>query len=137
FEGSLTTQRISPPGGHFFHGLCGLPVWDREDGRVLAHHVAAGDRLPEPGEEATIGLLDVATSDFQPIAYTTAWNFLFGSLVQYIGGENRIWFNTHTAHGRGNSCILDLDSDESRDADSPIFWVEPEGKWGIGYDMER
>lgn len=134
---SVTTQRISPSGGHFFHGLCGLSVWDREDCRVLAHHVANGERLPEPGEEATIGLLDVATSDFQPLGSTTAWNFITGSMLQFIGDGDRIWYNQHNTDGTLGSCVQDLQTDDILAIQSPIYWVNEDGEWGVGYDMER
>lgn len=104
---------------------------------MLAHHVSFGDRLPEAGEESILGLLDVATSDFQPVATTTAWNFLMGSMAQFVGDGDRIWYNQHHVDGIPGSCIQNLVSDEAINLDSPIYWVDPAGEWAVGYDMER
>jgi len=67
---------------HFF-GYYGINVWNKARTHILALETSFNDRLPKQGETATIGLVNLNTSVFEPLTTTNAWNQQQGCMLAW------------------------------------------------------
>ena len=76
------------PRDHLFASYYGVNPWSADNRYVLVLETDINGRLPEPGEKATVGVVD--TQDgcrFIPVSETTCWNFQEGTMAHWIPGE--------------------------------------------------
>ena len=79
---------INPDDGyHYFFGYYDLQPLDSAQRMHLAHRVRFIDRLPEAGDIAELGAIDMDTGVFEKYAETTAWNFQQGAMLRRIYGD--------------------------------------------------
>lgn len=77
--GPSVRMLTSSPMNHFF-GYFGVNPWNAAKTHLLSLETSFNDRLPHPGEKATIGLVDMATGSFKKVSETTAWNLQQGCM---------------------------------------------------------
>ena len=64
---------ITPDDGYqYFFGYYDLQPFDTSESRHLCHRVRFMDRMPEPGDLAELGAIDLGTGTFVRYAETTA-----------------------------------------------------------------
>lgn len=123
------------PNPHFF-GYYGISPWNPSETMMVGLETGFDDRLPEPGEPATIGSIDAVTGAWRPLAETRAWNFQQGCMLHWLS-DRRILFNDCRS-GRIVSVILDVPSRrEVRVLDRPIAAVHWSGKVGLSVNFAR
>ncbi|MBD2846644.1 hypothetical protein IDH44_15700 [Paenibacillus sp. IB182496] len=138
--GVARLTRISPLDDyHYFYGYYDTPAWSGDDRLHLCHRVRFFDRLPQPGDEAELGVLDVEKGVFTRLAVTTAWNFQQGAMLQWHPQDpsGRVLFNMRTAPDRAVGAMLRLDNGELRRFGRPIANVDPCGRWALSVDFAR
>lgn len=67
---------------HFF-GYYGVNPWNADKTHLLSLETDFNDRLPNPGEKADIGLVDMKTGYFKKLAETRAWNMQQGCMLNW------------------------------------------------------
>jgi len=75
----------SGPKHHFASAYYHLSSWDATGRYLLCLETGIENRQPQPGEPATVGMVDLATGEFIPLAETRAWNFQQGTMQQWLG----------------------------------------------------
>ena len=65
---------------HFF-GYYGINVWNKSRTHILALETDFNNRLPNPGELAIIGMVNLKTRKFEPLTSTNAWNQQQGCMM--------------------------------------------------------
>ncbi|WP_376691953.1 hypothetical protein [Wenzhouxiangella sp. EGI_FJ10409] len=122
--------------GHFF-GFHDHTPFSHGNQRLLSCRFHIPLRMPEPGEELTLGYFDGEEfTDFHPVTTTRAWLWHTGCKLQWRGDSHEMVFNDH--ENRQNiSRVVDSESGEGRAFDAPIATVSPDGRWAIGYDFTR
>lgn len=131
-------RRITPHGEDFAKGFFVVDPWDADERLHLAHRLPFTDRLPGPGDEATVGVIDTHDDDrFVPLANTTAWNPKLGAMPHWIPGRSRTMiFNTYDGTGY-RARILEVDTGDSELVGKPLFTVSRDGRYGFGHDYAR
>jgi len=67
----------------------------------------ADDRMPEPGEEAEVFLVDLITGEEVPIARTRGWDVQLGAQAQWGTDDSQLYFaDMDVAHWRPYSVPL-------------------------------
>lgn len=138
---SLEWIDLTPEPGHFAFGYYDRRPWDAAGRHHLAVRFPQQDRLPAPGERATIGLVDAAARRFQPLAETEAWCHQQGAMTQWL------------AHRPG--CLIYNDFRGSGDRWLPVtrvydlrlglvdeypfhtYVLSPDGRWAAVLDIAR
>jgi hypothetical protein len=95
-------------------------------------------RLPEPGERATVVVVDLLTGEHERVARTAGWDTQLGANVHWGSGDRELLFNdvdttTWTPHG----VVADLESGERRRLDGPIYDVSPECSLAASPDLRK
>jgi len=121
---------------HHFFGYYGVSPWNPSETTMVGLETEFQDRLPKPGEPATIGLIDVASQKWRPLTQTRAWNFQQGCMLHWLD-DRQIVFNDRR-DGRLVSVILDVSTGrERRVIDRPLAAVARSGKVGLAINFAR
>lgn len=76
---SKVKMMSNPPKNHFF-GYYGVNPWNADKTHILSLETDFNDRLPNPGEKATIGLIEMTSGTFKKVSETSAWNMQQGCM---------------------------------------------------------
>lgn len=125
------------PGHHWF-GYYEKCPWDAAGRRVLAMRSAFRDRPPRADDVAVIGLCDVETGAWTPLAETRAWNWQQGSMLQWLGdgSSGEIVFNDREG-GCFVSRIVNVDTGAARTLDRPVYAVNRAGTKAVSLNFAR
>lgn len=127
----------SEPQAHFF-GDSDQSPWDASGRYALALQTEPSNRMPLPGEKATILLIDCEKGAAKPLADTTAWNWQHGCRLQWFppGGDREIIFND-IQDNQYVTVILNIATGARRVLPRPIYTVSRDGKFAISISLAR
>ena len=131
-------RRISPAEQHFFFGYYDVQPFDSKGKYHLAHKVDFMDRLHEKDDEAEIGIIELDTLKYSPIATTKAWNFQQGAMLQWNPAkpDSEIIYNA-LIDGQYVAVTQDINTGKKKYADRSIANVSKDGKYGLSINMSR
>lgn len=134
----LPVRRITPYDAHYFYGYYDNPGIDPTDRYQLAHKVSFMDRMPTKNDWAELGIIDMHTNEFTPIAKTQAWNFQQGAMFQYLHGTDAkdVIYNDFI-DGEYVAVIMNLATGKTRYLDRPVANIAPNGKYALSINFSR
>lgn len=121
---------------HYFFGYYDLQPYDKTGTKHLAHRVSFMGRNPVLGEQAELGYIDLETKSFKSIAYTHAWNFQQGAMLQWFNDGKSIIFNDFDGENYV-SRIVDLNGREQQRFCMPIATLSPDRKKALSINFAR
>lgn len=127
--------RLTPPGEHYFFGYYDLVPDDTRGEKFLALKTGFLDRLPSPGDEAEIFLLETGKSPAR-LGATAAWNWQLGARMQWLPGGHEVIYNILEGN-RQAAEILDLRTGRRRLLPLPVFALLPGGDRALALDFSR
>jgi hypothetical protein len=135
-------RAITRPPGHHFFGYYGIPPWNASERLYVCLESASHDRMPRAGERATVGVVDLASGRFEPLASTAAWNLQQGAMLHWLPSapDTTIVFNDlDSDEGCFRPVVLDVATGAARTVPSPIGIgaVSPGGRSALGLDYAR
>lgn len=112
-------------GWNYFFGYYDKCPWNKTQEFVLAHRVKFLDHFPYPDDEAELGIINVATKQFQKFAATTAWNWQQGCQMQWIDymGEECVIYNVRKGNEIHSIITNPFSKKEVREFDTSIYTV--------------
>lgn len=128
----------SGPHEHFFASYYGINSFDSTQRYVTVLETTVKYRLPTENDPATLGLVDLSTNSFGPLAETRGWNFQQGCMAHWLGTApaNKIIYND-LVEGEFVAIILDVETREKRIIPFPVSAVSPDGKKAISINFGR
>ena len=131
-------QITSGPEEHLFASYYGINSWsaDQRYATVLETHVKY--RIPSEHDTATLGLVDMETLEFIPLAKTRAWNFQQGCMAHWLATspDSLIIYND-LIEGKFVSVILNVFTKTRRIIPYPVSAVSPSGKEALSINFAR
>ena len=70
---------------HLFASYYGINSFDRSEKYVTVLETDLKFKLPDENDPATLGLVDLKSKEFIPLATTRAWNFQQGCMAHWLG----------------------------------------------------
>ncbi|QDV37370.1 TolB-like translocation protein [Tautonia plasticadhaerens] len=128
----------SGPKAHFF-GYYDKCPWDATGRYLLGMEIGYCDHQPEPGDELTVGMVDLEEGDrFIPLDRTAAWSWQQGTMLQWLGSapDREIIYNG-VEDGRYVATIRDVHAGSSRTLPRPIYAVDASGTKAVTLDFDR
>lgn len=131
-------KRISPAEKFCFFGYYDLQPFDLNNKYHLAHRVDFMDRLHEKDDEAEIGIIELDTLKYVPIAKTKAWNFQQGAMLQWNPSkpDSEIIYNA-LIDGEYVAVTENINTGKKKYADRSVANVSKDGKYGLSINMSR
>jgi hypothetical protein len=80
---------------HHFLGRTGVSPWNASGTRLACLETTFHGRAPQPGERASVGIVDPNTGGFSAVASTAAWSFSAGAMLQWChqSPDDELLFN--------------------------------------------
>src|SRR5690606_22896030 len=73
------------PEDHFYASYFGINSWSKSERYATVLQTTLKDTLPAGKIPATLGMVDMETREFIPLAETRAWNFQEGCMAHWLG----------------------------------------------------
>ncbi len=124
---------------HFFASYYGINSFSANQKYATVLETDIQYVLPSEDQPATLGLVDLESKEFIPIAQTRAWNFQQGCMAHWLGysPDSLIIYND-LRDGKFVSVILNVHTkDEVKVIPHPVSAVSPDGKEAISINFAR
>lgn len=124
---------------HLFASYYGINSWSNDQRYVTVLQTDIRNRLPDENDHATLGLVDIETKEFIPLAETRAWNFQQGCMAHWLGTspDSLIIFND-LRNGKSVSVIMNVHTKkEIKTIPYPVSAVSPNGKEAVSINFSR
>lgn len=124
---------------HLFASYYGINSFSQSQRYVTVLQTDVKDRNPNEKDNATLGLVDLTTNEFIPVAKTSAWNFQQGCMAHWLGNspDSLIIYND-LRDGKFVSVILNVHTkQEKKVIPHPVSAVSPNGKEAISMNFAR
>ncbi|HEX8357965.1 MAG TPA: hypothetical protein VF610_11155 [Segetibacter sp.] len=124
---------------HFFASYYGINSWSKNQRYVTVLETNVKYKIPEETDVATLGLVDLKTNKFIPLAQTHAWNLQQGCMAHWLGynADSLIIYNDLRA-GKFVSVVLNVHTKkELRVIPFPVAAVSPDGREAISINFTR
>jgi Tol biopolymer transport system component len=124
---------------HFFASYYGIDAWSKDQRYALVLQTDIKHRLPDENDPATLGLVDMKTKEFIPLAQTRAWNFQEGCMGHWLetNPDSLIIYNDFR-DGKYVSVIMNVHTrQEIRVIPYPVSAVSPNGKEAVSINFSR
>lgn len=138
--------KISPPiqitrdgKEHLFASYYGINSWSANQRYVTVLQTDIKHRLPDENDPATLGLVDLETNEFIPLAQTRAWNFQQGCMAHWLGTspDSLIIYNDFW-NGQFISVIMNVHTKKViKTIPHPVSAVSPNGKEAVSINFSR
>ncbi|CAN5252028.1 hypothetical protein BH09BAC4_BH09BAC4_26830 [soil metagenome] len=125
--------------GHLFASYYGINSWSKNERYVTVLETDVATRIPTASDTATLGLVDLKTRAFIPVAQTTAWNLQQGCMAHWLATnpDSVIIYNDYR-RGKFVSVILNVFTrKEVKVLPYPVAAVSPNGKEAVSVNFAR
>ncbi len=131
-------QITSGPKEHFFASYYGINSWSKNQRYATVLETDVKFRIPTENDTATLGLVDMETLEFIPIAQTRAWNFQQGCMAHWLStSPDSVIIYNDLLDGKFVSVILNVFTRDQRIIPYPVSAVSPNGKEAVGINFAR
>jgi len=129
---------VTPNRRGCFHRFFDTPAFS-PSGRYLAClEMPFEDRLPEPGDEARVVLVDLQSGEDLVVAQTAGWEPQMGANLNWGADDHTLLFNdVDTRTWQPQLVKLDPLTGETRRTPGGIYHASPDGKWCSSSSMEK
>ncbi|NOY97532.1 MAG: hypothetical protein GXO81_14405 [Chlorobi bacterium] len=124
---------------HFFASYYGINSFSRSQRYATILETDVKGRIPTENDKATLGLADLETKEFIPLATTASWNFQQGCMAHWLATspDSLIIYND-LRNGEFVSIILNVHTKkEQKTIPYPVSAVSPNGKEAISINFAR
>ena len=128
----------SGPDEHLFASYYGINSWSANQKYATVLETSLKYELPTENNPGTLGLVDMETHKFVPLATTRSWNFQQGCMAHWLSTspDSLIIYNDFI-DGKFISIIMNVFTRECRTIPFPISAVSPNGKEAISINFSR
>lgn len=124
---------------HLFASYYGINSFSQNDQYATVLETDIKHRLPTENDPATLGLVNLKTNEFTPLAETRAWNFQQGCMAHWLGTspDSLIIYND-LRDGKSVSVILNVHTKkEIKTIPYPVSAVSLDGKKAVSINFSR
>lgn len=131
-------RKLTPDDGHYFFGYYDRNPWNRDITRHLVMKIPQITRLPERGERAEIGLLDL-NGNYEPLTTTRAWCHQQGCMELFLKHRPDcfIYNDYEERENRLVARIFQLGKGIVGRYELPVYAMSPDGKWAVSLNFSR
>lgn len=124
---------------HFFASYYGINSFDRSERYVTVLETDLKYKLPDENDPATLGLVEIESKKFIPLATTRAWNFQQGCMAHWLGTspDSLIIYND-LREGKTVSVIMNVHTKkEIKTLPFPVSAVASDGIHALSINFSR
>jgi hypothetical protein len=133
-----TARPITVGPKHHFFGYYGICPWNASGTHLLCLESGFHDRPPASSDAALVGLVDLATGKFEPLAETRAWNLQQGCMLHWLptAPDRLITYNDRQGD-RFVAVVMDIHTGRKRILPRPISGLSHDGRTALSLNYAR
>ena len=134
----FVVRRVTNGPGRHLKAYYDIQPWSASGERMLCMECDFQDHDPDPEDRLTLGVVDLDTEGFTPVAETRAWNFQQGCMPHWLptAPDSEIVYNDRIDDAY-RAVVLDVDTGGRRVLPEPIQAVSPDGSFGLTINYAR
>ncbi len=137
----INWTNLTPEPGHFLFGYYDRCPWNADSTLHLALKVPQQERLPAPGEKATVGYVDRRERKFTRVADTYAWCHQQGAMTLWLKHEPDTFIYNDFIEKAGNWKPICRKHTVGKGAtgryEFPVYTLSADGRWGGTLNFNR
>ena len=124
---------------HLFASYYGINSWSKNQRYITVLQTDVKYRIPLETDTATLGLVDLRTLKFIPLAKTTAWNLQQGCMAHWLAtNPDSVIIYNDLRNGKFVSVIMNVfTKKEIKILPYPVAAVSPDGKEAVSFNFAR
>ncbi|MBC7828752.1 MAG: hypothetical protein H7122_13460 [Chitinophagaceae bacterium] len=124
---------------HLFASYYGINSWSKNQRYITVLETDVKFKIPDENDTATLGLVDLQSNKFVPVAKTTAWNFQQGCMAHWLStSPDSVIIYNDSRDGKFVSIILNVFTrKEIKVIPHPVAAVSPNGREAISINFAR
>jgi len=123
---------------HHFFGYYGIYPWNASGTHLLCLESDFHDQPPAASDVAVVGIVELETGKFEPLAETRAWNLQQGCMLHWLptDPDRKITYNDRQGD-RFVAVVLDIQSGRKRVLPRPISGLSHDGRVALSLNYAR
>lgn len=137
-EGRFGMRRLTDGPGFHWKAYYDIQPWDASGRHFLCMENDFQDLPPAPADAITLGMVELASGKFVPLARTHAWNFQQGCMPHWLPAapDDEVIYNDRIDDAF-HAVVLNVNTGERRVLPQPIQAVSPDGRVGLTINYAR
>jgi len=128
---------VTPAERFHFKAYYDIQPWDESGRHFLCMESAFQGRPPGAEDTLTVGMVDLESTEFTPLAETRAWNFQQGCMPHWLAGADaEIAYNDRVGDGF-HAIALNRRTGERRVLPRPMQAMAPDGRTAASLNFAR
>lgn len=135
----ITPLFETPDGDGAWFGYYNYDPLNYDQTRLLCQRTSNDAQIIKKGMTVDIGYYELNDGTWHPIGLSDSYNYPQGCMAQWLPGESNkscVIYNT-SKNNRLISKIFNIETNDIREIDWPIYGLTPDGKKSISIDLER
>ncbi len=138
FNPAALVVRVSPHGVPAIHRFYDTSPISPSGRYVAMLRFPYEDRLPSPGDEAEVLVVDLTTNEIAYRAPTAAWDTQVGAHVQWGSKDEALFFNRiDTKIWRAYGVCANIFTGEERALAGTVYMISPDGRFSATPSLEK
>ncbi len=124
---------------HLFASYYGINSWSKNERYITVLETDVRFKIPDENDVATLGLVDLKTNKFLPVAKTRAWNLQQGCMAHWLGtSPDSVIIYNDMRNGHYVAVILNVfTKKEIKIIPYPVAAVSPDGHTALSINFAR
>ncbi|MBC7890257.1 MAG: hypothetical protein H7Z13_20470 [Ferruginibacter sp.] len=124
---------------HLFASYYGINSWSKNQRYVTVLETEVRFKIPDKNDQAILGMVDLSTNTFIPLAETYAWNLQQGCMTHWLAtNPDSVIIYNDFRQGKYVSVILNVfTKKELKVIPHPVGAVSPNGKEALSINFSR
>jgi hypothetical protein len=129
---------ITQTPGHHWFGYYDKLQFDPTDRFVLGMKVGFEGRSPQPGDEISIGMVDLKNNDqWVELGTSKAWSWQQGCMLQFVPGSDSLIIWNDRSDGQFVSHLYNIYLKQERILPFAVYALSPDGIHAVTTDFDR
>ena len=129
FKPAAPVYCVTPKTGGCFHRFFDTSPFSPSGRYIALTSMPFEDRVPLPGDEAQVVLVDLETGEERVVATSRGWDTQLGAQVQWGATDHELFYNdmdvaTWTPYG----VVMDPETGDTRRLGGTVYMASPDGK---------
>ncbi|MBI1337222.1 MAG: hypothetical protein GC164_09705 [Phycisphaera sp.] len=138
FDPAVPVWCVTPHEGRIFHRFFDTPPISPNGRYLVAFRMPFEDRLPQPGDEGHIIVVDLHTGTEKTVATTRGWEPQLGANQQWCGDDQTLVFNdVDTDTWQPLAIKLNCVTGERTRLTGGVYHASPDGKFLLHCSLEK
>ncbi|MFS0868188.1 hypothetical protein AB3M83_12750 [Microbacterium sp. 179-B 1A2 NHS] len=138
FSSIVPIRQVSRPGVPSIHRFYDTSPISPSGSFVALTEFDYEDRLPEPGDSASVIVISLESGDEVYRTRTAAWDTQLGAQVQWGASDSQLFFNRiDPGEWKPRASVVDPSSGRESELAGPAYMASPDGKTLLSPDLKR